>query len=74
MKRVYIIAVFLCLFSAPLLAQDTPQEIAEKLNKAHRAAAMKMFPDLEKRNLLGVEDERVDKDRNSRIREYREGG
>ena len=48
MRKVCIAVVFVCLFSVPLLAQDSNQELAEKLDKVDRAAAMKMFPGLEK--------------------------
>jgi hypothetical protein len=41
------------------LAQESLDEIVEKLNKADRATAMKMFPELEKRNLVAFEEEVV---------------
>ncbi len=59
MRRVLLVPVFACLCCTAALAQEPLDEIVEKLNKADRATAMKMFPDLEKRLLIGVEDKRV---------------
>ena len=57
MKRsVFIVGLFLLV---PLAAQgqDDLQMLARKVNEADRAAAMKMFDELEEKNLLGVSEE-----------------
>jgi prenyltransferase beta subunit len=59
-KRVFPAAAIIAfLLPAMLLAQDKPFELAQKLNAAGRAEALKMFPELEKRYLLGVEEEKL---------------
>jgi len=56
MKKILFAAAVICFFPALLLAQENVVELAEKVNNANRATAMKMFPDLEKQNLLGFEE------------------
>jgi len=56
MRKALLAAAIVCFFPALLLSQENPIEIGEKLSNADRATAMKMFPALEKQNLLGVEE------------------
>ncbi len=54
MKKM-LIAVVLCLASvSTAIGQDAILETADKLNKADRETALKMFPELEKKGLIGV--------------------
>ncbi len=60
MKRLILACVTVMLAAPALYAQESLDEIVAKLNKANYATAMKMFPELEKRKLLGVSEEPVE--------------
>ncbi len=53
------LALFFCILPTPVIAQETPHELAQKLNKASRAETLKMFPELEKQGLLGIEEQAI---------------
>ena len=54
---VLALAFCICILPTAVVAQETPHDMAQKVNKASRAEALKMFPELEKRGLLGIEEQ-----------------